>query len=191
MQPDVHKKIIAIVGMAGSGKSSVASHLQAMGVPVIRFGQIVVDELKARALQLTPENERVIREDLRRQYGMDAMAKLSLSRINEELKSNSVVAIDGLYSLSEYKMLKGVFGDALLLVALFTSKLERYQRLRMRKERPLSKEEAESRDYFEIENIEKAGPIALADVMVINDGSEESLVSKVDTALKAIVDSGS
>lgn len=184
MEPEAVKRIIAIVGMAGSGKSTVASYLKGRGVPVIRFGQIIINELESKGLPVTPENERMVREELRREYGMDAVAKLSLPIINENLNGSSIAVIDGLYSLSEYKTLREEFGDRLSLIAVFTPKRERYHRLRTRKERPLTIEDAESRDYLEIVNIEKAGPIALADVMVINEGSEADLGCKVEKALQ-------
>lgn len=184
MKPGEAKRIIAIVGMAGSGKSTVAAYLKGRGVPVIRFGQIIINELESKGLEVNPENERIVREELRRELGMDAVARLSLPIINENLTRCPVAVIDGLYSLSEYKTLKEEFGDRLSLIAVFTPKHERYRRLRTRTERPLTNEDAESRDYFEIVNIEKAGPIALADVMVINEGSETDLEGKVEKALQ-------
>jgi dephospho-CoA kinase len=45
--------------------------------------------------------------------------------------------------------------------------------------RPLTLSEAISRDISEIENIEKGGPIAFADYMVINDGTIKELKTKL------------
>jgi len=71
-------------------------------------------------------------------------------------------------------------------VAVFTTRSLRYARLSQRRERPLSTEEAEQRDYAEIENVEKAGPIAIADYTIPNDGPEEDLLLAVDRLLSTL-----
>jgi dephospho-CoA kinase len=187
MPKNINKRIIAIVGMAGSGKSMVASYFHGKGIPAIRFGEIIVSEVARRGLQLTPNNERLVREDIRARYGMDAVAKLALPHIRECLESNQIVVIDGLYSFSEYKTLREEFNDKLAVIAVFTPKHERYRRLSIRKERPLSIAEAEERDFLEIERIEKGGPIAIADFTIINDSSEADLYRKIEDILKYIL----
>ena len=54
------------------------------------------------------------------------------------------------------------------------------------KYRSFSREEAKARDRVEIENIEKAGPIAMADFTVNNIGSLEKLTKDVNNILKTI-----
>jgi dephospho-CoA kinase len=104
----------------------------------------------------------MVREELRSKHGMDAYARLSLPAIRRSL-SQGPTAIDGLYSWSEYKFLKTRFGERMKVVAIFTPRAMRYARLSKRPERPLTFEEAEQRDFAEIENVEKGGPIAIAD----------------------------
>ena len=70
-----------------------------------------------------------------------------------------------------------------MVVAIFTTRPLRYARLSQRPDRPLSAEEAEQRDFAEIENVEKAGPIAIADYTIVNDGTEEDLLLAVDKLL--------
>ena len=74
-------KIVSIVGMAGSGKSEVARIFEENGFVKIRFGDVTDEEIKKRGLELNEENERYIRESLRKGYGKAAYAKLSLPRI--------------------------------------------------------------------------------------------------------------
>ena len=45
--------------------------------------------------------------------------------------------------------------------------------------RKLTKEEAAKRDYAEIENIEKGGPIAMADFTFINEGPVNSVKDQI------------
>jgi dephospho-CoA kinase len=178
------KKIVATVGMCGSGKSVAGERLENLGFSKVYFGGLTIDEVKRRGLEVNEKNERAVREELRRTHGMGAFALLSLPKIEAFLGAGKRVLIDGLYSFSEYKILKDKFGDNLLVMAIFTPRALRYARLARREERPLSMDEAVSRDYSEIENIEKGGPIALADYTIVNDGTKEELIRELDRIMK-------
>ena len=167
-------KIVSIVGMAGAGKSEVAKLFQEAGFAKIRFGDVTDQEIKKRGLELNEANERYIRELLRQEQGMAAYAKLNLPTIDSVLKSSNVV-IDGLYSWEEYTFLKNYYGVGLYLVAVWASPAARYARLMDRPVRRLTLEEASSRDRAEIENVNKAGPIAMADFTIINEASLKEL----------------
>jgi dephospho-CoA kinase len=180
-------KIIAIVGMAGSGKSLLSEYLKAKAIPVIRFGEIIVGEVQRRGLALTPLNERLVREDIRKEHGMDACAKLALPVIKAKLLESSLVVIDGLYSFSEYKTLLSEFNGKLIVIAVAAPRKLRYERLAQRPERPLTNAEAEERDFMEIERIEKGGPIAIADYTLINDGSSEQLLAQAEALLSTML----
>ena len=77
------------------------------------------------------------------------------------------------------------------MIAIHASPAIRYARLAERAEaeadpartvRRLSPEEARRRDYAEIEGIEKGGPIAMADVMIVNEATVEALEAQVRAA---------
>ena len=167
-------KVVSIVGMAGAGKSEVARLFEESGFVRIRFGDITDEEIKKRGLELNETNERYIREFLREEYGMAAYAKLNLPRIDEVSKYSDVV-VDGLYSWEEYVFLKTYYGEGFYVVAVWASPKTRHERLMRRPERPLTLEEAISRDEEEIENTNKGGPIAMADFTIINEFSLENL----------------
>jgi dephospho-CoA kinase len=99
---------------------------------------------------------------------------LNLPKIDAALKGSDVV-IDGLYSWEEYTFLKDHYRDNFCVVAVWASPRTRYARLAHRMNRPLTLEEAASRDKAELENINKGGPIAMADFTVINESSLEDL----------------
>jgi len=163
-------KVVSIVGMAGAGKSEVARVFEENGFIGIRFGDLTDDEIKKRGLKLNEENERYIRELLREQNGMSAYAKLNLSRIDSALERSDVV-IDGLYSWEEYTFLKTYYQEDFYVVAVWASPRTRYARLTNRLNRCLTLDEAANRDRTEIENINKGGPIAMADLTIINESS--------------------
>jgi dephospho-CoA kinase len=177
--------LLVIVGMAGSGKSSVARHLEKKGWRVIRFGALTMQEMEKRGLPINQANEKAVREELRAQHGMDAYARLLLPSIKESLATSPTV-IDGLYSWAEYKFLNGHFGEQMKVVAIYTTRSARYARISQRPDRPLSFAEAEQRDYAEIENVEKGGPIALADYTIVNDGAKKGLFRVVDKLLSTL-----
>jgi len=167
-------KVVSIVGMAGAGKSEVARLFEENGFVRIRFGDVTDEEVKKRSLELNEQNERYIRELLRKEHGMSAYAKLNLPRIDSALEHSNVV-IDGLYSWEEYTWLKDYYGEDFYVVAVWSSPRTRYARLTTRLNRRLTLEEATSRDRTEIENTDKGGPIAMADFTIINESSLEDL----------------
>ena len=176
---------LVVVGMCGSGKSSVAAHLSRRGWPVVRFGDITMRELERRPLPISEANERLVREELRAARGMDAYAQMLLPIIRDHLSRGPLV-LDGLYSWSEYKYLFEHLGERLVVLAVTAPRALRYARLAGRPERPLSAEEALSRDIAEIEALEKGGPIAMADYTILNTGSIESLDAAVDELVESL-----
>ena len=178
-------KVIALVGMAGAGKSEVARQFEKNGYTRIRFGDITDLEVKKRGLPLNEANERQVREQLRKEHGMAAYAKLNLPRIDEALQKSNVV-VDGLYSWEDFVLLKDYYGDKLCLVAVSTSPGTRYSRLAVRQVRPLTGKEAAERDRTEIENINKGGPIALADFTITNESSLKELQEQTQRIIERL-----
>lgn len=166
-------KIVAIVGMCGSGKSVATDILeQEFNYKKVYFGGVTFEKLKEANLEVNPENEKMMREKLRKDLGMGAFAKILLPKINELVIDNDVV-IDGLYSWDEYKILYEEFKDKLTTIAIVSDKKIRYNRVANREIRPFTKEQAIARDIAEIENSAKGGPICYADYYLFNNGSLE------------------
>ena len=167
-------KVVAIVGLAGSGKSERAAMFEERGWARIRFGDVTEKEVRARGLPVNEANERAVREELRRKHGMGAYAVLNLPEIERRLAAGPVIC-DGMYSWEEYLLLRAKFGRAFTVVSVQASPRTRYARLARRAVRPLTAAEAESRDHAEIEILHKAGPIAMADRTLLNEGTAEEL----------------
>ncbi len=178
-------KVVSIVGMAGSGKSEVARLFRKNGFITVRFGDLTDEEVKKRGLELNEKNERRVRELLREEHGMDAYAMLNLPRIESGLQSSDVV-VDGLYSWEEYSFLKTQYGEEFIVVAVWASPRTRYSRLTSRSVRGRTTEEAASRDRAEIENINKGGPIAMADFTILNESSLTDLKKEVERIISSL-----
>lgn len=179
--------------MTGSGKSIVSDELVKEGFSYVRFGQIVMDKIKEEGLEVSEENERKIREGLRKEHGMAAFALLNIPKFDKFLESSNVVG-DGLYSWDEYKVLKEKYGDSMYVIAVYSPPEMRYERLEKRGKkndeaqrfRSSTKEDAKSRDYAEIENSDKGGPIAMADFTIVNINTPKELKQKVQDILSQI-----
>ena len=178
-------KIIAIVGMCGVGKSVASELLEKMNYKKVYFGGVTMDKLKEEGMEVTPENEKIMRERLRSEYGMGAYAIILLPKIKELSLENNVV-LDGLYSWDELKILKEELGNSLSVIAVVADKNLRYNRLSVRDVRPFTREEAIRRDISEIENIAKAGPIAYADYYIDNNYDLETYEKRLYDILEQI-----
>ncbi|PID30679.1 dephospho-CoA kinase [Candidatus Saccharibacteria bacterium] len=177
-------KIITLVGMPGAGKGLCVEYLEKKGWPSVYFGGVTLDEVKRRGLAVNEANEKTVREELRATGGMDVIAKHILAKIDALIaQGETVVIADGLYSWAEYKLFKKRFGDDAIMVAVVSARQVRHERLQRRPVRPLTDEEATAREYAEIENSDKGGPIANADYTVLNDGSPETTYAQLDTIL--------
>ncbi len=181
-------KILAIVGLAGSGKTEAVRIAKNSGrFPThIYFPEIVFEELQKRNMSISEANERIIREELRKEHGMAVMAKLNLEKIKKGIEIGNVL-IESMYSMEEYELLKKEFGDDFYVLAVYTSQKTRMERLANRPERPLSKVEVESRDISQINNLHQAGPIALADFTVQNEGTMAELKEKVGNTIDSLI----
>lgn len=180
-------KIIAFVGLAGTGKSSAVDYLTEKDYPKVYFGGVVLDAMTQAGLDHTQENEKPFREELRKREGKDFIVNRIITQINDLINAGQHrIIADGLYSWTEYKALKSEFPGELTVVAIVAPKHLRHHRLTIRPVRPLTDTEANQRDWAEIENLEKGGPIAIADHFIINDGDLEKLHQQIDAVLGAI-----
>ena len=169
-------KVIVFVGMPGAGKSACMEYLKAKGLPSAYFGGITIDEVKRRGMDVNEASEKFVREDIRAKEGKGAYAVRIIKQIEQFFdQGHHYVVVDGLYSWTEYKIFKESFGHRAIIIAIVAPRAARHDRLTTRKERPLTEKEASARDYAEIENLEKGGPIANADYYLANETSVADL----------------
>ncbi len=179
----MNKKILAVVGMPGAGKSEATSILRQKGLAFVRFGDETDRGLTEKGLPLTEDNERQYREKLRSEFGMAIYAIKAAPKIIALLKEQKIIILDGLYSWEEYVYLKERF-PTLEVICIFANSKIRYSRLSKREIRPLTFEEARKRDIDEIEKLNKGGPIAAADYFISNNGTKEELKEKINALLQ-------
>jgi len=167
-------KILAIVGMAGSGKSTAIDYLTDKKNPKIYFGGVIYKAMAEAGIERTPESEQEFRREIREREGKDFVVKRAIQEAKNLIAAGQKrIVLDGLYSWTEYKILRKEWPTEMTVVAIVAPKALRRKRLAERKERPFNAEEAAQRDIHEIEDIEKGGPIAIADYYVDNSGTIE------------------
>jgi dephospho-CoA kinase len=182
----MNDSILAIVGLAGAGKTEATEYLlKKTGLPKVYFGQTVLDEVKRRGQPLGEASERAVREEFRDRDGLAAMAIANLPAIQKAFETSSVI-IESLYSWEEFLKLKEEFGESFKVLAIFSSYETRVKRMTNRPVRPLTAADLDSRDKSQIENLHQAGPIARADWTIVNEGSKEELYAAIDKVLEEL-----
>jgi dephospho-CoA kinase len=136
---------------------------------------------------LTPGDwgpEKQFREEIREKEGKDFVVKRIIQETRELIAAGQHrVVLDGLYTWTEYKALKHEFPGEMTVIAVVAPKHLRYRRMENRPERPMTSREVDTRDWAEIENMEKGGPIAIADYFIHNDKDLEWLHAQLNEVL--------
>ena len=180
-------KILAIVGMSGSGKSVVVDHLTAKGYPKVYFGGMIYKEMEKRGILRTDdgESEKKFREEIRQTEGTDWVVRQVIEEVHDLIDAGQKrIILDGVYSWTEYKALKHEFPGCMIFLAVVVDKNLRYARVAKRPERAFDYNAIRERDRSEIENLEKGGPIVAADYYALNNGTIKELTARVDEILK-------
>ena len=182
-------KILATVGMSGSGKSVVVDYLTSKGYPKIYFGGMIYKEMEKRGIERTEdgESEKQFREMIRETEGKDWVVRQVIAEAKDLINAGQKrIILDGVYSWTEYKTLKHEFPQNLTFVAVVVDKKLRYDRVKKRTDRSFDAHAIRERDRSEIENLEKGGPIAEADYYILNNGTVEELEQRMGEILKEI-----
>lgn len=182
-------KILATVGMSGSGKSVVVDHLTEKGYPKVYFGGMIYKEMEKRGIERTEdgEAEKQFREMIRETEGKDWVVRQVIAETKDLISAGQKrIILDGVYSWTEYKTLKHEFPGCLTFLAVVVDKKLRYDRVAKRPGRAFDAAAIRERDRSEIENLEKGGPIVAADYYVLNNSTIDEMTNRVDEILKEI-----
>jgi len=143
-----------------------------------------MEELEKRGLEVNEANEKKVRESLREELGMDAYAKKAAEKMEAMGKEKYV--LDGVRSYQEYEFLQGKYEEDFVSISFLSSPKVRHERLKTRENRPLNEGEARSRDKAELEKLNHADTIAMADYYLINDSGLEEFKQKLLDIFKQI-----
>ena len=180
-------KLLAIVGMSGSGKSVAVDYLTSRGYPKVYFGGMIYKEMEKRGIPRTEdgESEKTFREEIRNTEGKDWVVRQVIEEAKDLIGAGQRrIVLDGVYSWTEYKILKHEFPKNLIFVAVVVDKKLRYDRVAIRPVRPFDGAAIRERDRSELENLEKGAPIAAADYYILNNGTVKDLENRLAEILK-------
>lgn len=164
--------LIAVCGLAGAGKTTCLDMLERLGEGAkVYVGSFVTAEVSRRRMAATPQNERLVREELRASGGMAALAHLAFPTIRGILDAGRVALIDAIYCKEEYEFYLGRCSSNIIRIAVETVKPERELRLAARALRPIDAGELTKRDEFELTQLGLADVIDTAEHKISNDGS--------------------
>ncbi|MEM2897402.1 MAG: AAA family ATPase, partial [Candidatus Bathyarchaeia archaeon] len=154
------------------------------GIPVLAFGDVVREEAKRRGLKPTFENIGMLMLKMREEGGSAIMAKRLIPKIDRI--NSSLMVLEGARSMDEVDELKRCYD--VVVVAVHSSPETRYERLlaRKRSDDPKSWEEFKERDERELK-VGIGNLIALADKVVINEGSVEKLKVELERVFKEVM----
>ncbi|MFW9895062.1 MAG: AAA family ATPase [Candidatus Thorarchaeota archaeon] len=168
-------KILAIVGLPGSGKSTAIEAIEDLGA-IVTMGDIIRDEAKRRNIEPTGKNLGKLANELRELEGSDVIAKKCVKKISD--KKDEVIFIDGLRSLAEVAIFRNIWKFP--IIAIIADEKKRLRRLfkRARSDDPKSIEDIKERDERELQfGLDKV--IKEADFKIKNNSTINDLKIKV------------
>ncbi len=177
--------IIGIAGTHGSGKGTVVGYLMTQhGFKHYSMSEFITEEIVRRGLPVNRDVMRQVGDDLRKMHGPDYLSIQLLMRA-KEAGGNAI--IESIRSVGEAEYIRARGG---ILWAVNADVRTRYERIFKRK----SEKDAVSFEQFaEQEKKESHNPepykmnlpacIAMADVVLTNDGTEAELFIQIEAAL--------
>ena len=170
--------------MPGSGKSEAMEVAKARGHPVVRMGDLIWEEVDRQGLPRDAKHVGEVANAMRESHGKDVWARRTAERVRQVAKGQRLVLIDGVRSHEEVQTLRGELGQDFLLVAIHTDPDHRFERMvhRGRADDSTDVNVLKARDEREM-NWGIARTIALADEMLVNDGTLDEFRSKVRALL--------
>jgi dephospho-CoA kinase len=179
--------IIAVVGLPGAGKTEATTRFVKQQFFRVGFNDIFYEEFDRWGLERNERNEQSVRVEMRDRFGPTVLAERALPIIRQAIEGGKDVVVESLYTWWDYTFLKQRLREKLRVLAIYAPPALRYARLAVRPSRPYTEELAQWRDYTQIESLQQAGPIAMADWTIQSLGTKEELFAAVDALIRDIL----
>ncbi|MEX0918249.1 MAG: AAA family ATPase [Candidatus Paceibacterota bacterium] len=178
--------IIGITGTDGAGKGTVVEYLvNEKGFVRYHARTLFLEEIARQELEPTRANMRIVGNQLRGKHGNDYIVRMFLERAKES--GDKHVIIDSLRARAEAETLKTKGG---ILLAVDADQKLRYERVQARRSSSDQVSFDEFREHEELESndpdphgMQKQEVIAMADHVILNNGTLEDLHALVDDFL--------
>lgn len=172
--------IISIVGHPASGKDTAGDYIAEKGFIKISSSDYLRAEMKKLGLPIDRPSMQAFSSEMRKIYGNGYPA----GDIVKQISDDTVVV--SFRNTAEVKVLQDMFGKDFTLLAVETPPEIRYK---WAKERNRIGDNISYEDFLKAEEIERSDAsgshemdkvIAMADVLIVNDGTKEDLFRKLD-----------
>lgn len=176
------RRALVVTGMPGAGKEELVKVARRMGYLVLRMGDVVRQEAARQGITMDERGVGGFASSEREVHGPDVWARRCL-----EVLGQGRTVIDGSRSLVEMNVFRSSLGEDTRLLAVHSSPSTRYERLRRRDryDAPRDLQEFNQRDAREL-GWGLGSLIAMADIMIVNEGSLEEFHDLVERKLEDI-----
>jgi dephospho-CoA kinase len=174
-------KLLGVTGYSGAGKTSAIEYIAGKsGANRIYVGQLVADEVIERRLPPGADSERAVRVSLRQLHGVAGLAILVAPAIRANFSVGRSVLIDAICSLEEMEYYRKTFDATAVLVSILASFDVRADRVAVRSEKAMTRDELLQRD--ELENMILRTDIAIeaAEIAICNEGDFSKFHNQLD-----------
>ncbi len=172
--------VLVIVGLARSGKDTVADYLaEKYKYYKLTFSSMLSELLESREIPATKQSMIELGDELRKEFGMDAIAKLLEKKI---LRDDKLVLV-GPRSIEEIDYFRKKY-PALKVIKVNAVEQNRYTR-RSRID-PEEKNEFLGRDEADLKNKGMQKVLDAAQFELTNDDNREKLYAQIDALVKKI-----
>ncbi|HLC92893.1 MAG TPA: AAA family ATPase [archaeon] len=172
--------VIVIVGLARTGKDTAADYIASKyGYAKYTFSSVLSEMIEKRGEQATKEKMIKLGDTVRKQMGMDAVAKILSKKVLE--KDN--VLLVGPRSPQEIEYFKARFPE-LIIVKITAKENERFER--KSEIDPKGKKEFFERDKKDLVSKGFQKALDMAKIELKNDSTEEKLHSAIDKMMAKI-----
>jgi len=168
------RKVLAICGLAGSGKTTAIEAIEDLG-GVVTMGDVVRHEAKKRNLEPSGNNIGKIAKELREEGGSAIIAEKCVDLIKN--RKEEVIFVDGVRSISEINIFRKFWKFPIIAIVVDEEKRIKWLFERTRSDDPKSISELQERDKREIEfGLDKV--LKNADYIILNNSTIEDLKKK-------------
>lgn len=180
--------VLGITGHPSSGKDTVANHAATLGFSHISTSDLIREEMAPLGIPTDRAHVSAFARDSRKERGPGYLAEISVMRvlkIGESGRSENCI-VSGLRNTAEIDVLKKAFGKNFTLIAVEAPLKTRYGWAQARKrigdeisfEQFKTQEDAERKGNVNAQHVDDV--IAAADILILNDGTKEELLKKVE-----------